>query len=86
MSQTTVAHIIVERLKANNIIIDIPESLEDDLIKEHNWLLFSEDGPKLIKNYNQLFINVCQEVDYAIEAGVAHFSDEGIISIADNRF
>jgi hypothetical protein len=82
--ETTVAHIVLERLNAGNENIVIPKEFEGNLIAEHHWLMFSESGPKLMLNHKDLFQNVCQEVDYAINEGVASFSDEGVITIQQN--
>lgn len=80
--ETTVAHIVLERLKDKGVEVNYPEDVKGDLIKEHNWLMFSSDGPKLMTSHKKLFENVCQEVDHAINEGVAHFSDDGIITMA----
>jgi hypothetical protein len=82
--QTTVAHIVLERLNAAGENIIIPKDFEGNLTAEHHWLMFAETGPKLMLNHKELFHNVCQEVDYAINEGVASFSDEGIITVQQN--
>lgn len=78
MNQTTVPHIVASRI---NLEVSFPEDIEGDLVKEHNFLIFDERGPKLMVNYKQLFEDVCKEVDYAVSEGVAHFGDDGIISM-----
>jgi len=75
-NRTTIAHILIERLRETGTNIEFPENLEGDLIKEHNWAIFSEDGPKIMKNHRDLFYHICNEVDYAVSEGVAYFDDE----------
>lgn len=79
MEQTTVPHIVAARI---DLEVNYPDDVKGDLIKEHNFLLFSNDGPKIMLNHKKVFEDVCKEVDYAINEGVAHFSDEGIITVS----
>jgi hypothetical protein len=83
--KTTIAHIIIERLKQTKTIIDFPAEFQGDLEKEHNWALFSPTGPKLMKNYPEMWGNICTEIDFAINEGVAHFGDNGIITISQGH-
>lgn len=83
--KTTIAHIIIERLNHSKNKITFPESFNGDLVKEHNWALFSPEGPKLMSSYPKLWNNVCEEIDYAIAEGVAHFSDTGVITITEGK-
>ena len=82
--QTTVPHIVVERLPEDKRNFDYPDDVKGDLIKEHNWLL-SKEGLNIIASYSDLFTNVCEEVDAAVNEGVAVFDGEtGIITINSN--
>ena len=80
--ETTVVHIVIERLKDNGVEVpDYPEDIRGDLVKEHNWGLSSPDL-NLLKNHKEIFENVCKEVDYAVNEGVAIFNGEtGVITI-----
>jgi len=75
-NRTTIAHIIIERLKETGTIIEFPKELNGDLIEEHNWAVINPQGPKLMSSHRELFMNVCQEIDYAVGAGVAYFDGE----------
>lgn len=75
-NKTTVAHIVIERLRASGVKIDFPNDISGNLKKEHDWAVFNENGPKIISNHKKLFENVCTEVDYAVQEGVAFFDDE----------
>jgi len=78
--QTTVAHIVSERLKNSGIYINFPPKYQGDLMMEHAWAVFDPTGPQLRKNFPELWENVCKEIDYAISEGAAVFND-GIITI-----
>lgn len=82
MVQTTVVHILIERLEEENKIkIDFPKEIKGNLVEEHNWCLFNPDGPKLMTSFPKEFDVVCKELDYAIKEGVAYFDDKnGLIN------
>tara|TARA_R110001592_G_scaffold71619_7_gene218835 strand:- start:3422 stop:3706 length:285 start_codon:yes stop_codon:yes gene_type:complete len=75
-NKTTVAHIVIERLIEAGSEINFPPGIAGDLKKEHDWAVFNENGPKIISNHKKLFENVCTEVDYAVNEGVAFFDEE----------
>ena len=75
-NRTTIAHIIIDRLNLAGTKISFPENLNGDLIKEHNWAVLDPEGPKLMLNQKELFMNVCKEIDYAVSEGVAYFDDK----------
>lgn len=79
--QTTIAHIIIERLRLAGVHINFPDHIKGDMMKEHAWAMFSQEGPKLMVNHKELFENVCKEIDHAIAEGVAIFGDDGLITI-----
>jgi len=80
--ETTVIHIVLERLKDQKVELpDYPEDVAGDLIKEHNWVISNPDI-NLLKNHRDLFDNVCLEVDHAVKEGVVIFNGEtGVITI-----
>lgn len=79
MNKTTVAHIIVSRL---GMEINYPRDIKGDLEKEQTFLLMDDRGPKLLVTQRAFFENVCREIDYCIEEGVAEFDDgSGIITM-----
>jgi hypothetical protein len=82
-NQTTIAHVLFERLREEGTHIDFPESLNGDLILEHNWAIFNEDGPKIMSTYEELFNQICLEIDYCVENGYVYFDDDGTIYIQD---
>ena len=85
--ETTVAHIVLERLKeAGQEIPEYPEHVKGDLVLEHNWVMSHPELNPLL-NHKEVFNNVCKEVDYAVNEGVAIFNGEtGVITISGNNF
>ena len=75
-NKTTVAHIVIERLRTSGVEIEFPLDISGNLKKEHDWAIFNEKGPKIMSNHKKLFENACTEVDYAVQEGVAFFDDE----------
>ena len=78
MKKTTIAHIILERLRQMNIHLKFPSSITGDLVKEHDWAM-STSGFDLINNFRDVFDDVCNEVDEQIDTGNMVFTDEGVI-------
>lgn len=74
--KTTVAHLIAERLEENGELIEIPEDIKGDLVKEHNWMFFDRDGPMLMSNQRDLFHEVCDEIDKGVKDGTIIFNSE----------
>jgi len=78
MNKTTVAHMIIERLKHSGIELVFPEHVSGDLDKEHDWAM-STSGFDLINNFRDIFDDVCNDVDDKVEKGIVIFTDSGII-------
>jgi len=78
MNKTTVAHIIIERLTHRGIILEFPNTVKGDLIKEHDWAM-STTGFDLINNFRDIFDEVCNEVDDQVQNGSIIFTDEGFV-------
>ena len=78
MNQTTVAHIIIERLTEQGLKLEFPEKYRGDLLTEHDFAMRT-DGFDLINQYPDLFHEACDLVDQMIESGECHFTDEGIV-------
>ena len=77
--QTTVIHIVLERLIGNRLDYVFPKEIQGDLQKEHDYALREFN---LMEEHGALFDNVCKEVDHAIDEGVVIFDGEtGIITI-----
>lgn len=78
MERTTIVHLMIERIneKREKELIEFPEDIRGDLIKEHNWGLFDKDGPKLMQTHNLLFLTICQEIDEKINDGTIIFNVE----------
>lgn len=81
MKETTVIHLMVEKLKDQGINILFDKKFQGNLIQEHNWGMADPNGPKLIHTYPELFQKVCKEIDEGIANGSVVFDDEtGIIT------
>lgn len=76
MEKTTIAHLIIEKLNQEGIIIEFPDDIKGDVIKEHNWSFFNRDGPMIMSNHTELFHEVCNEVDEWIKDGTIIFNGE----------
>jgi len=78
MKRTTVAHMIIEKLRQSGIDLVFPSHVSGDLNKEHDWAM-STTGFDLINNFKDMFDSVCDEVDAQVESGEVIFTDDGII-------
>lgn len=77
--QTTVVHIVIERLKLKGVLYTFPKEIQGDLVKEHDYALREFN---LMEEHGALFDNVCKEIDYAIADGVVVFDGEsGVVTI-----
>jgi len=76
--QTTVAHIMVNHLAKQGKLVLFPIEITGDMRKEHRWAM-STEGADLIHRYPDVFHEVCELVDDAIEAGEIAFLDDGTI-------
>ena len=68
-NETTVAHIIIERLKNRGVNLEFPDNIKGSIIEEHDWAM-SSAGFDLINNFRDLFDEVCNEVDDLVESGM----------------
>ena len=68
---TTVPHLVLERFPHVARAIKIPEDIQGDTNKEHQFLF-----PLLMKDYRTEWEIVCEEVDKGIEAGTTVFNGE----------
>lgn len=85
-NRTTIAHILIERLRLSGTNLYFPDKLDGDLIAEHDWAILDPEGPQIMKNYRELFTNICQEIDYAVQEGVVYFDEQdGSIYIQDKH-
>ena len=81
MKQTTIAHIILEKLKGTKNEFKFPLDIKDNLQAEHDWALSHPEGPQIMHNHKDLFYETCDEIDKGIADGILTFSvEDGIIT------
>jgi hypothetical protein len=78
MRQTTLAHIMLERLADKIPETTYPDNIKGNLVEEHNWTISF-----LIRTQRELFEQVCKEIDEMIADGRAHFGDDGVITLLE---
>ena len=78
MKQTTVAHMIIEKLAEQGINLEFPPQYGGNLLIEHDFAMRT-DGFDLINRFPDLFHETCDLIDQMIELGECHFTDEGIV-------
>lgn len=84
MSKTTIPHLVLKELKHYGITYDIPESFRGDLEKEHDYLVWNDDGPELPVMHSDIWNIVCRHVDDLEESGHGYFDAEtAILTIYD---
>ena len=76
MEKTTIPHLVLERIEKSIEDFDVPDDVKGVLEKEHDWLMFNEDGPRVMINHKKAFDEVCAEVDKGIEEGQIYFNVE----------
>jgi hypothetical protein len=78
---TTVAHIMITHLdKYHAYHVPFPKEISGDLSKEHDWAFAPElYGANLMNRFPDVFHQVCELVDDAIERGDIVFLDDGTI-------
>jgi hypothetical protein len=78
---TTVAHIMISRLdKYHAYHVSFPKDISGDLGMEHDWAFApGPEGANLMVRFPELFQQVCELVDDALECGDIVFLDDGTI-------
>lgn len=83
-NRTTVAHLILEHLEKQGISLPFPEHSKGDLVKERDWAM-STSGFNLISNFQELFDEVCEDVDDLVSTGKVVFTEDGILIFHDQK-
>jgi len=72
--KTTVAHMVMDKLKEKGISLDIPDTSIGDLLSEHDAVIET-----IMREFNELFLDACTRVDNLLDEGMISFDDDGLI-------